>query len=269
MNCFHYISQAEALRNETSSGYSNKAMPHLKILIVDDEKLARKRIDDALATLSAALPHDVVGHADNGQDALAMIDEEEPDVVLLDIQMPGMSGIELANTLAKRTRRPAIVFLTAYNQYAMDAFDVQATDYLLKPVKEERLLVALQKAQAWKTGQSIQRQGTHIPAQYQGQKCMLDVRDIVAAQSHWKYIKLHVAGKEYLSEWTLQRLEEEHSHLFCRIHRATLVNIHYVRTLEKQDNDDNKWNVAMRDMPEHFPISRRLLPDVKQRLSSA
>lgn len=90
MNCFHYISQAEALRNETSSGYSNKAMPHLKILIVDDEKLARKRIDDALATLSAALPHDVVGHADNGQDALAMIDEEEPDVVLLDIQMPGM-----------------------------------------------------------------------------------------------------------------------------------------------------------------------------------
>lgn len=243
-------------------------MPNLKILIVDDEKLARKRIDDALATLAPAFAHDVVGHADNGKDALAMIDEEEPDVVLLDIQMPGMSGIELANVLAQRVHRPAIIFLTAYNQYAMDAFDVQANDYLLKPVKEERLLTALNKAQAWKTGQSIQQHGTHIPAQHQGQKCMLNVRDIVAAQSDWKYIKLHVDGKEYLSEWTLQRLEDEHGHLFCRVHRATLINIHFVRSLDKQENDDNKWSVSMRDMPASFPISRRLLPDVKQRLRS-
>lgn len=256
------------MHNESSSGYSSKDMPTLKILIVDDEKLARKRIDDALATLAVSFPHDVVGHADNGKDALSMIDEEEPDIVLLDIQMPGMSGIELANILVQRMHRPAIVFLTAYNQHAMDAFDVQATDYLLKPVKEERLLTALQKAQAWKTGQSIQQQGTHIPAQHQGAKCMLNVRDIITAQSDWKYIKLHVAGKEYLSEWTLQRLEDEHGHLFCRVHRATLVNVHFVRALEKQENDDNKWSVSMRDLPTPFPISRRLLPDVKQRLRS-
>lgn len=244
-------------------------MPTLKILIVDDEHLARKRIADALTALYDAIPHEVVGHADNGAAALAMIDENEPDVVLLDIQMPGMSGIDLAKIIAIRTQRPAIIFLTAYNQYAMDAFDAQASDYLLKPVKEERLLMALQKAYAWKTGQTIQHKSTHVPAQLNGNKCMLNVRDILVAQSDWKYIKLYANGKEYMSEWTLQRLEEEHSHIFCRIHRATLINVHYVKAIEHQENDDNKWSVYIHGIVEAFPISRRLLSDAKLRLRSS
>lgn len=243
-------------------------MAALKILIVDDEKLARKRIDDALVSIYSILANDVIGHADNALDALAMIDEDEPDVVLLDIQMPGMSGIDLAKILSERIHRPAIIFLSAFQQYAMQAFDAQASDYLLKPIKEERLLTALYKAQAWKTGQTIQHQGTHIPCQIEGLKSMLDVRNIVVAQSDWKYTKLYTNGKEYLTEWSLQRLEEEHRHLFCRIHRATLVNVQKVQSIQRQENDDNKWDVLMQGIQTAFPISRRLLPDVKQRLRS-
>ena len=105
----------------------------LKVLIVDDERLARRRLDDALSTIATTYPLDIVGHADNGQAALVLIEEESPDVVLLDIQMPGMSGIDVARALQHRPLRPAVIFLTAYDQYAMDAFDVEAVDYLLKP----------------------------------------------------------------------------------------------------------------------------------------
>ena len=237
----------------------------LKVLIVDDERLARRRIDDALNTIAPSYPLDIVGHADNGQSALTLIDEESPDVVILDIQMPGMSGIDVARALQHRSVRPAVVFLTAYDQYAMDAFDVEAVDYLLKPVRDERLLQALQKANAWRTGVKLQTTGTHIPAQRNGKKCMVAVDDIEVAISDWRSTRLYVNGaSDFTSDWTLLRLEEEYGHLFCRVHRATLVKISNVQRLER--TDDDRWVVFMKNITEAFPVSRRLLTEVRQRL---
>ena len=238
----------------------------LKILIVDDERLARRRLDDALSTITTTYPLDIVGHADNGQAALVLIEEESPDVVLLDIQMPGMSGIDVARALQHRPLRPAVIFLTAYDQYAMDAFDVEAVDYLLKPIKDERLLQALQKAKAWRTGTKLQTTATHIPAHRDGKKCMLSVDDIQVATSDWRSTRLYVGGSDaFTSDWTLLRLEEEYPHVFCRIHRATLVNLSGVQRLER--TDDERWTVVMKDIAEIFPVSRRLLTEVRHRLA--
>ena len=238
----------------------------LKVLIVDDERLARRRLDDALSTITTTYPLDIVGHADNGQAALVLIEEESPDVVLLDIQMPGMSGIDVARALQHRPLRPAVIFLTAYDQYAMDAFDVEAVDYLLKPIKDERLLQALQKAKAWRTGTKLQTTAPHIPAHRDGKKCMLPVDDIQVATSDWRSTRLYVGGSDaFTSDWTLLRLEEEYPHVFCRIHRATLVNLSGVQRLER--TDDARWTVVMKDIAEIFPVSRRLLTEVRHRLA--
>lgn len=235
-----------------------------KILVVDDERLARKRVDEALLSIQQLFPHEVVGVCDNGADAWTLIQNEYPDIILLDIHMPAMTGLELAERIKLLPKKPHVIFLTAFMEHALHAFDADAVDYLLKPVREDRLLQALEKAHprgALTTGHF------HIPSQRAGSKIMLHIHDVLVASADWKYVKLLTAQDEYLTEITLQRLQEQYSEFFCRIHRSTLVNIMHVQTMEREgDDQDHRWVIRIRGLDQTFPISRRMVTDVKDRL---
>ncbi|HJP35142.1 MAG TPA: LytTR family DNA-binding domain-containing protein [Gammaproteobacteria bacterium] len=245
--------------------------PELRVLIVDDEPHARER----LAHLLGELPNcDVVGQCGTGIEALNQVGELEPSVVLLDIRMPGMSGIETARHLSALPDSPAVVFTTAYDEYAMDAFDAQAVGYLLKPVRKERLERALLQAGRLSVSQLklvaaseqevAQRQ--HIAIRARDELRLIPVKDILFFCADQKYVSVHHDGGEDLIDESLTELADEFAPEFSRVHRSTLVSVSHVEALER--DREGRHFVRIRGRDELLPVGRRQVGDLKRLLTA-
>lgn len=245
----------------------------MKILVVDDEPLARQRLVGLVQALDG---FEVCGNASNGEDALKMSQELKPDVVLLDIRMPGMDGIETAHHMNLLSKPPAIVFTTAFSEHALKAFETHAVDYLLKPIKQERLQEALQAAVRLTRPQLEQiRQmddddehqvRTHICVKTRGKLELVPIEVIRYFMADHKYVTLRTDDHECLIEESLKSLENELGHLFTRIHRNALVANRHMTGLEK--NSDGHCVVTMDGIDDRLEISRRHLPHVRKKIKN-
>ena len=242
----------------------------MKILIVDDEPLARRRLSSQIADLGAG---DVVGEADNGITALAEVAARQPDVVLLDVRMPGMDGLETARHLRRLPAPPVIIFTTAYDEHALAAFESQALDYLLKPVRSERLREALRRAEMFSAGREVMSvpriplgRRRHVSAIVGGTLRLMPIADVIYFQADQGYVSAVAADSQLLIEDSLRALEDEFVDEFVRIHRNALVQRAHVRALDK----DTSGNVVvvLNGRSERLMVSRRLLGQVRKRLRS-
>ena len=256
----------------------------LRILIVDDEPPARVRLRQVLADCAGRVTLTVAGEADGGLKALAAAEQLQPDVVLLDIHMPDMNGLEVARHLSARATEadppPAVIFVTAYDEHALAAFEVQALDYLLKPVGAERLVAALARAHRLRPNDSKLAQAaraigairTHVTVSERGRMILVPVDDIVYLRAELKYVTIRTATREHLTEESLTSLEQEFGERFVRIHRnalvarASILGFQRVRgeADEEGESSDGHWVVLLKDFPEELPISRRQWPLVKE-----
>lgn len=238
----------------------------MKILIVDDEKPARDRLSRMVGELDA---HELVGEAVNGLEALGMAQSLEPDIVLLDIRMPGMDGIEAARHIAKLDEPPAVIFVTAFSDHALEAFETHAVDYLLKPVKQERLHAALDATIRPTRAQTSRSNGVlsgleprqHICARVRGSLVLVPIENIYYFHAEQKYVTVrHVEG-EVLIEDALKGLETEFGDRFHRIHRNALVSL---SRLAGMQSEDDGHSVTFRDIDDTLEVSRRHLPGVRK-----
>lgn len=240
----------------------------LSILIVDDEPPARSRLRELLGDLPADFPVHVAGEAGNGLEALAWLETQRCDVVLTDIRMPRMDGIELAEHLGNQPEPPAIVFATAYDNYAVQAFDLNAIDYLLKPVRLARLETALRKAKQKRPsatvlsaiGREVRGSGrTHLSCQERGRLLLVPVEEVVYFKADLKYVTARTREREYLLDEALTHLEEEYADRFIRLHRSVLVARNALAGFERLAADDAEaygW-ALLRGVDEKLPVSRR------------
>jgi two-component system response regulator AlgR len=242
----------------------------MKVLLVDDEPLARER----LRQLMGGLPgYEICGEAANGLDAIQRVDADHPDIVLLDIRMPGMDGMEAAFHMSSMDNSPAIVFTTAYGEHALEAFEAQAVDYLLKPVEPERLAQALEKAsrltQAQEDGlkEQTDSQRSHICARVRGNLKLIPIDDILYFQADQKYVNVRYVDGEVLIEDSLKSLEDEFGERFMRIHRNALVAIDRVAGMEK--TTDGGHELTIRDSDAVLEVSRRHVAEVRKYLRNA
>jgi two-component system response regulator AlgR len=234
----------------------------LKILLADDEAPARNRLRELLADI----PHvSLLAEAANGKEALALAAEHAPDVVLLDIRMPSMDGIEAAQHLQKMNVPPAIIFTTAYEAHAMQAFDMNAVDYLLKPIRSERLQTALQKARALLPKQlevlsGLHPQRSHLSIIERGKILLIPIEEVIYLRAELKYITVRTANREYLLDESLTHLEQEFGTTFLRLHRNCLVAQAYIAGFEKRSevgHSEKQWFAMLKHVPELIPVSRR------------
>lgn len=249
----------------------------LKVLIVDDEAPARRELRAQLAQFPFV---QVVGEAADAAEAQQLIDAIDYDAVLLDIQMPGLSGLDLARRLQQRERRPRVIFTTAFSQYALDAFGVGAVDYLLKPFDEERLARALARLQETPAAPSAQAPGgaaaaapaplalpERIPAEKGSKTVLVAVPEIIYAYARDEEVWLKLAAEELLCRrYTLRDLEAKlTAHGFLRVHRRYLVNLAHVREVSAMHKAG--MSVVVQDLAHsEIPVSRNLMPAIKQRL---
>lgn len=243
----------------------------LRVFIADDETPARERLKELLADIAAELPTEVVGEAANGLDAVAQLPESRAQVLLLDIEMPGMRGLEVARHLAGLELAPAVVFVTAHDRHAVEAFELNALDYLLKPVRAERLAAALKKASA--DGPPAREQLAKAAAQAReylsvterNRIHLVPVRDVVYLRAELKYVTLRTRAGEHLIEESLVALEREFAERFVRVHRNCLVARAAVRGFERaaESGDEPHWNVVLDGVDERLPVSRRQWAEVR------
>jgi two-component system response regulator AlgR len=245
----------------------------IKILIVDDEAPARSRLREILLDCEEVMPNVVQGEAASGKAALEWLEQNRVDVALLDIRMPEMDGIELARHMQQLKTPPAMIFCTAYDQHAIEAFEVNAIDYLLKPVRRERLIAALQKAQAYSQLQlrpAAPQPRANISVSVGGKIMLVPVREIAYLRAELKYVTLKTLAHEYLIEESLTHLEQEFAEQFVRIHRNCIVARDFIVGYERQrhagdDEAGNQgWAVLLRGLEEKLPISRRHRSVVKE-----
>jgi two-component system response regulator AlgR len=242
---------------------------NLTIAIVDDEALARERLRLMIADIGG---WDVVAEAANGREALVCCEERNPDVVLLDIRMPGLDGMDVANQLAKMQLAPIVVFTTAFDEYAVSAFDAEAVAYLLKPVRRERLLQALARAAKtcrmlktdWRENNSKSGPRNVIPVSLSGAITLVDVEQITSFHADQKYVRIVHKDGESLIDGALKQLEQEFVETFVRIHRNSLVRPECIARCEA--NEAGQLFVHMRDGNSVYPVSRRLAAALKQLL---
>ena len=244
----------------------------MKVLIVDDEKPARDRLRQLLADLDG---YDTAGEAENGEDAVALATELCPDIVLLDIRMPGMDGIEAAHHLNAMESPPAIVFTTAYDEYAIDAFEARAIGYVLKPVRARRLAGALEHAARLAPGtlneiaeaSKLDARRKHLCVRAHGQLKLIPVQDVYYFRADQKYVAVHHEQGQDLIDEPLKALEREFAEDFVRIHRGAVVAIDKIERLEKMAEGGHR--VILRG-PVHdgdeLLVSRRHLADLRRRL---
>lgn len=239
----------------------------MKCLVVDDEALARERLVRILGECDDC---QVCGEAVDGKQALQQVQQLRPDVVLLDIRMPGMDGLEAARHMLKLEEVPAVIFTSAYGDHALEAFETQAVDYLLKPVHPDRLQQALAKAQRLSSAQleRIQegRRRAHLCARNRGNLELIAIEDIVYLQADNKYVTVCSAERQILIEESLKSLEEEFADYFIRIHRNALVATGAIRGLEK--DREGRCRVVLAGIEERLEVSRRLLPEVRKCLKA-
>jgi len=241
----------------------------MKLLIVDDEPPARERLRSLLEEIGDC---EIVGEAGNGEEALATCGEARPDVVLLDVRMPGLSGIEVARHIDSLEDPPAVIFTTAYDQYAVDAFETEAVGYLLKPVRKEKLAHALRHAgrisptrlaRVAKSAGFEQRR-EQICARLGDQLRLIPVADIYYFLADQKYITVRHKGGENLIDESLKSLAEEFASDFVRIHRNALVSERQISAVER--TDDGQYIVRVRDCGTVLQVSRRHAAELLRRI---
>ncbi len=250
----------------------------LSVMIVDDEAPARARLRDLLADIALDQPNTVLCEAANGLLALEALQNRSVDLVLVDIRMPTMDGIELAGHLSRLAPPPAVIFVTAYDAYAVQAFELNAIDYLVKPVRAQRLLAALQKVRQGSPGRSPSTQSlqalqhgarTHLSCHDRGRLLLIPLTEIVYLKADLKYVAAGIVTgtgvREYLLDESLTHLEQEFAERFIRLHRSVLVAKDAITGFEKisQDDGEAQWQALLRGVPEKLPVSRRQWPLVK------
>ncbi|MFZ6755685.1 LytR/AlgR family response regulator transcription factor [Undibacterium sp. Ji50W] len=258
-----------------------------KILIVDDEAPARQRLMTLLSDIQVDCPTAVLGEAENAISALDQLASLQPDILLLDVQMPGMSGIELAQHLGRHQagfRQPSIIFVTAYDEFAVKAFEVHALDYLMKPVRASRLQDAIQRvAEQIRDGRpatlpvvggdnAIPRR-KHFSVLERGRILLVPVAEVLFLKAEQKYVTLHTSQREYLVEESLTSIETELGDLLVRVHRNALVARAAISGVERavqvvdaeagQEKVSESWQVIVSGATERLPISRRQWPVIK------
>ena len=248
----------------------------MDILIVDDEPLARQRLVRMVEKIDGFR---VIAEADNAEDALVSITQNDPDIVLLDIRMPGRDGLSLAQDIAELEDAPAVIFCTAFDQYALDAFGTNAVGYLLKPVKAEQLLQVLDKASKLNkiqrsaaqrvaaqktTAPKAENQRTHIAAKTRRGVELIALDDVRYFLADQKYVTVFHRSGEHLLDETLKELEEEFGARFVRVHRNSLVAVKHIEALER--NAQGQYQLRLADIELRPTISRRHVGDVKELL---
>jgi two-component system response regulator AlgR len=242
-----------------------------RILIADDEAPARQRLRDLLDDCRERFPLAIVDEAKNGREALEVINREKVDIVLLDIRMPEIDGMEAARHIARMPQPPAIIFTTAFDAYAIKAFEVNAIDYLLKPIRLERLLTALGKTRA---APPISREAIeaaanqprrHLSLHERGKIHLVPVTEVLYLRAELKYVTVRTAEREYLVDESLTKLEEEFAESFVRVHRNCLVARAAIAGFERNaEESESGWAVVIKDTGEKLPVSRRQHHVVKQ-----
>jgi two-component system, LytTR family, response regulator AlgR len=237
----------------------------LKVLIVDDEPPARERLRSLLAEITDV---EVVGEALNGIEALSHSHELAPDVVLLDVRMPGMDGLQAARHLNVLEEPPAVIFTTAYDQYAVEAFEAHAVGYLLKPVRKEQLAAALVRAGRLTRAQLQQlargeARRTHIAARRREGLQLIPLEQVQYFLADQKYTTVRHLGGEDLIEDSLRLLEEEFAGAFVRVHRNALVAVKFLERIER--GADGQYLVQLRGCPAPLQVSRRMAGELKER----
>lgn len=239
----------------------------LKILIADDEAPARNRLRELLGDIEHVV---LAGEAKNGKEALALAETSHAHVVLLDIRMPQMDGIEAALHLQKLSTPPAIIFTTAFDGYAVQAFEMNAVDYLLKPIRLERLQTALNKARALLPNQlegirPLQPRRTHFSVSERGRVILVPLSDVIYLRAELKYTTVRTKEREYLIEDSLTSIEHEFGDQFLRLHRNCLVAQSSILGYEKSVTEDGEshWVALLKDIPDTVAVSRRQLHVLK------
>ncbi len=242
----------------------------MKVIIVDDEPPARDRLRRLIEEIDGC---ECAGEAGNGSEAIALVTRETPDVVLMDIRMPGMDGVEAARHLSTLEQPPAVIFTTAYDEYALRAFEAHAAGYLLKPVRREKLTEALARAGRLTKPQlaaiaagSNQRRRTHLSVRVRGELRLIPVEDIAYFLADQKYVTVRHRGGEELIEESLKSLEDEFQPDFVRIHRNALVATRHMAAIDR--GEDGQYSVRMRDLPDVLQVSRRLASELLKRFRS-
>jgi two-component system response regulator AlgR len=243
----------------------------LRVVIADDEAPARSRIRDLLEDCAGSFPIELAGEAANGRELLALLEETSADVVLLDIRMPEMDGLEVAQHMLKLPEPPSVIFTTAYNEHALKAFELHAVDYLLKPIRLRRLHDALTRVRAitplrLEILQQITPDArTHLSVLERGKVVLIPVPEILYLRAELKYVTIRTAAREHLLEESLSKLEQEFSEQFVRIHRSCLVAKAHITGFEKEGGEgEARWMVTLAGLDEKLPVSRRQQHIVKE-----
>ena len=241
-------------------------MDTLNVVVADDEPLARDRLRALLEEQPGVR---VVATASDGAQALQACAEHHPDLVLLDISMPGMDGLESARHLAAGEPRPAVIFCTAYDAHAVSAFEAEALDYLVKPVRPERLASALERVRRLAAARAASngdgRKRTHLCARLRGSLRLIPIDDIHYLQAEEKYVVVHHARGEDLIEESLRSLEIEFGDRFVRIHRNCLVARHELVELKRCP--DGHVQAVLRHGRQPLEVSRRCVSSLRERLA--
>jgi two-component system response regulator AlgR len=243
----------------------------MRALIVDDEAPARDRLRRMLEELGDVV---VIGEAANGAEALSACAALDPDVVLLDIRMPGMDGIETARHLNALEEPPALIFTTAYDEYALDAFENQAVGYLMKPVRREKLERALKQAarvagtQLSQLADKVQlgKRRSQICTRLGEQLKLVPVEDIFFFEADQKYVTLRHRGGSDIIDDSLRALEDEFAPDFVRIHRNSLVALRHIRAVER--DADGRYVVRLKECDAALPVSRRHASEALRQIRS-
>jgi two-component system response regulator AlgR len=239
----------------------------MKVLIADDEPLARQRLRDLLESIGG---HEIVGEAANGLEACEVADSESADLVLLDIAMPLLDGLEAAHHLSRFERAPAVVFCTAYDEHALAAFEARAVDYLVKPIRRERLVEALERARRYTGDRADALEGafpqaqrrSHLCARLRGSLRLIALDDISYLQAEEKYVVVHHKRGEDLIEDSLKALEVEFGERFLRIHRNCLVARDRLQELRR--DSEGRVFVKLHNVDTLLEVSRRAVPVLRQ-----
>lgn len=244
----------------------------LRAVIVDDELLARSRMRVLLEQCPLP-PVRVVGEAATAAQALELLARETADVLLLDIRMPGSDGLTLAQRLSSMPEAPCIVFVTAHAEHALQAFDLEAVDYVTKPVRLSRLALALQKVERRRLAAAALQPPAaagFLTVQDRGRTERVPVAEVVYLKAELKYITLRTAQRSLILDGSLSELEERHGAIFLRIHRNALVARRLVRALEKHfdEEEGEGWAVRLHGIDEVLAVSRRQLAAVRELLNT-
>ena len=242
----------------------------MNVLIVDDEQLARQRLRHLITGIGE---HVVVAEAETGEQALLKTQQSHPDIVLMDIRMPGMDGLEAARYINRMDHPPAIIFTTAYSEHAMSAFESQAVDYLLKPIKQSRLEQALHSAKRLTRAQLSELQADNqsdtrqkICVKTRGSLELIPLEEIIYFKADQKYVTLRTADHEFLIEESLKSLENEFAQLFIRVHRNAIVAESYINGITK--NTLGHPCIVFNEVDDLLEISRRHSADIRKKIKA-